>query len=202
MRKGRTAIFIIAGLDVVVLVVFVVLNIMKAMKTATVDINVVPSVAKVIINGQEYGNGTYKVYPGKVTAGISADGFVGKSVEVELKNDEITKIWDYLLHSEKGLSWYENNLDELDNLSKIGGGIELETFLRKMSIREILPYYYNAFDEATQKHVQFVVEVDTIDCPDRFCLQAVNTKNSTNELIHQVIKKEGYELDDYEVYYF
>lgn len=202
MKKGRIAIFVVAGIDVVVLVVFVVLSVMKTMKTATMDIMLAPQNATLIINGEKYGNGAYKVFPGKVTAQVVADGFESENIELELKDGEITKIWKYLLHAEDGLQWYASDLDELGNLAKIGSNDEVKTFLKKMSIREKLPYYYNIYDESAQKHVQFAVEVDTIDCPNKFCLQAVNIKNSTNDLIDQVMKNEGYEMSDYEVYYF
>lgn len=199
MKKGRIAIFVVAGIDVVVLVVFVVLSVMKAMKTATVDINVVPSVAKVVINGQEYGNGAYKVYPGKVMAEISADGFVRKSVEVNLEADDVTRIIEYLMPNEDNISYYLDNVDDAEVLAKIGGD-DAQKMLGMMAIKDVLPivqFEYGGLNGTSREIAINMLQ----ECNKIICLIVTGDNSENHSETRNIIKEKGFNPDDYEITY-
>ena len=121
MDKKRLVIVGCIVMDVVVLIVYIVLLILKLNRTVILDVNVVPNVAKVMIDGTEYASGVYKVYPGEAEVEIKADGFESKNLNVMFSNHNITKIYDYLMPNQDNLNYYSEHEDDAEALKKIGG---------------------------------------------------------------------------------
>ena len=199
-EQHRVMSLVILG-DIIIAIALLITFIVSGSKTATLDILVAPSSATISINGREYKNGTYKFKPGNYTATISKDNFKTKNIDLELTSGHTTKLYTYLLTSDGNLEYYEGNKEDLNILEQTSDETS-SNFVKKMSIKKILPYKYAKYNDATHQLVRFVIDVDANDCPDTFCLQAVNYANSSKELMHEILKQEGYNLDDYKVFYY
>lgn len=190
-------------LDVIVVVVFFVMLIVRFRENALIQVLVAPSFARVTINGKEYKSGdAYKVKPGELEIVVTGDGLETKIFNVMASPNNTTKVYAYLTGVGGDFSVYESSVTELESLERVGQDEPAREFLRKMSIIKVLPYHYSVFNDDTMEYTKFTVDIDRIDCPEKFCMQAVNEGNSTVDLMKQKMKEKGYNLDDYEVYYF
>lgn len=201
--KQHKTISVVLLLDLIVAIIIGILVIQRFKRASTLQVLVAPTDAKVTINGKQYqNNGTYEVEPGELYVKVEYDGLVSKEFSLVAVADKTTKVYAYLVGENNDFSIYESNMAELDLLKRVGQDKEAGDFLQRMSIINILPYKYDVFDEATMTSTTFRIDVDRIDCPDRFCLQAVNQRNSSRELMKQKVLEKGYNLNDYEVFYF
>ena len=193
----------VAVVDVLVLVVLLVVAIAKQAKTAIIDIMVAPSDAKILLDGVEYKNdASYRIAPREYKVEITRPGFVSKEYTISATDGATTKVYDYLVGEDGSFKWYETNVTGLNTLKMVGQDAKAKEFLKKMSILDILPYTYSVLDENTMEYTTFAVEVDRKNCADRLCLAAVNQANSTRELIDATMKNLGYDMENYEVYYY
>ena len=89
-------------------------------KSATLEILVAPTSARIVINDKDYQNGTYKLEPGNMVATISKAGFTTKTVNFVLNEHQVTKLYVYLLEEGGGYDWYLEHAEDAKILSKIG----------------------------------------------------------------------------------
>ena len=190
---------VVAGVvfvDLIIVIVLVALAIIKGMKTATVDILVAPSVATVEINGAKYGTGAYRLFPGEAEATISADGFETKTMALNLKAGETTKLYVYLNPNEDSLNYYARNSADAELLKKVGG----MDITKIISIQDILPITSRRYNE-TNGSMEGIVINQNLDCEEIFCLRVIGDSSNGHEWTRSLIKERGYNPDDYEIRY-
>lgn len=178
------------------MIAFVILvAILKNFETATIDILIAPSSSIISIAGQDYTNGAYKMRPGKYTATIKKDGFEEKQIEIELLDNHITKLYDYLLMPDDNFSWYSNSghQDDLKILQKIGDE-KAKNFIKAISIDNILPI--------SDRQSGIVIDKKLGDCTKNFCLKVTGNLKDNYDLVKNLIKQKGYNPEDYEITYF
>ena len=161
-------------IDVVILIVLVVMYVMKVSKTAVLDVMLAPRTAKVMINGEEYMQGVYKMYPGTVQATIVADGFESKTIELNLTADEYTKVYDYLLPTADNATYYAKNEDDAKTLALIGGE-EAQEILNSISILNVLPIIDFQYGGLYGESKEIVID-RYFDCDEYICLQVVGAR--------------------------
>lgn len=189
--------------DLLIIVVMIVMMVMKAGKTATVDIMTVPAVARVRIGGGEYENGTYKVHPGDYEATVSAEGFVAKTVPVEARAGEISKVWVYLVPEEGNLNYYAQHEEDWENMRLLDDE-EAQRVWKVLSIQEELPMEYvkegiNNGDEAIMKYV--VITGFAMDCDGYYCLKVATAFNKNEDTVRKMLIDKGFSIDNYEVWW-
>lgn len=191
--------------DLVIVVVLIVMMLVKAGRTATVDIMTVPAIARVRIGGGEHENGAYKVHPGDYEATVSAEGFVAKTVPVEARAGEISKVWVYLVPEEGNLNYYAQHEEDWENMRLLDDE-EAQRMYRLLSISDVLPLYYTEhfFDTDGEISMEKDVIVTTLsskndfNCQEYYCLQASTYLLDEDEnIIRKMLAEEGYDLDDY-----
>ena len=198
MDKKRLVIVGCIVMDVVVLIVYIVLLILKLNRTVILDVNVVPNVAKVMIDGTEYASGVYKVYPGEAEVEIKADCFESKNLNVMFSNHNITKIYDYLMPNQDNLNYYSEHEDDAEALKKIGGDDALK-MLKIISIKDVLPivdYKYGGLNGTSRE----IVINESYECETYFCLTAIGNFENEN-VVKNLIRAKGYDPADYEIKY-
>lgn len=199
-KQHQLAIFIVA-IDIILVLVLILLNVIKSSKNAILDILVTPTDATVLVDGRQYNNGSYKFFPGPVEIQIKKDGFTTKTLSLNLAANHTAKLYTYLLTEDGSLEYYSTHSEDLYVLKQVSDS-SITNYVSKLSIKDILPYKY-AVTDASGKLIRFFIDVDTKDCPSSFCLQAVNYRNSSKEFIQQTfLEKTGYNLNDYETYYY
>ena len=85
--KKRSVIIGIVVIDIVVVVVLAVIALINANRTAVMDVVLVPKTAVLRIENDEFRQGVYKMFPGKVSGVISAEGFEDKIIDSKRIHD-------------------------------------------------------------------------------------------------------------------
>lgn len=196
---------VVLVVDVLLVLLLIGVAIFQNTKTATVDILTVPSVAKVKIGGGEYESGAYRIHPGDYEATVYADGFVTKTVPVEARAGEISKVWVYLMPEEGNLNYYAQHEEDWENMRLLDDE-EAQRMYRLLSISDVLPLYYTEhfFDTDGEISMEKDVIVTTLsskndfNCQEYYCLQASTYLLDEDEnIIRKMLAEEGYDLDDY-----
>ena len=199
MSRGRQIIIGFVAIDIVALIIFIVLAIQKALKTAVVDIEITPSIAKVQIGGESFMPGAYRTYPGKYMATISAEGFQSKTVEVDLNDASTTKIYDYLLPNDDNLNYYARNNDDFELLKQFDDE-EAKKIVDIVSIKSVLPMTRFKYGGLNGKSSETTIS-EMVDCSTYFCLIAIGDLGENNSIVKEMIKEKGYNPEDYEIKY-
>ena len=199
--KQHKAIFTLGILDMFFIISLIAIFLIHNSKTATIDILFAPASARLTINGHEYQSGAYRVSPGELNGELSMEGLKTKTFSIEAIEDHTTKIYLYLTGKDDDFTYYENNEADFLLLETVGDE-KAKVFIDKMSIKNFLPYEYATQNPDTLIYNQFNVETDTIDCPNKFCIQIVDISGGNEELAYDKFTEMGFNLNDYEVYYF
>ena len=199
MKRGRAVIIGFLVVDAVALAVFLVLLVVKGMQTAVLDISLVPSTAKIMIGDTEYMGGAYRTFPSeKMNATIRAEGFDDKTIEVELKANETTRIRVYLMPSEGNLNYYAKNSDEAEKLATFNDEW-VQKMTRLLAIQEILPITDFKYGGLNGKSSEIVIN-EISDCKAYLCLQAIGNFDTESQVDDLIVAK-GFNPKDYEIKY-
>lgn len=144
--KHKKKIAIIAGIILAVIIaVGIYFGVVDRMKSATIDITVVPSIAKVKIGNQEFGTmGEYRIYPGEYEVEISAEGFVTKTGKLVAVADDTVAVSLFLEPTAENSDWYEKHPEDALALGDIRSNqklLEFEALKEKNTILNYIPYY-------------------------------------------------------------
>lgn len=199
MTKKRLAIIGFIVMDVLILMVLLILLLVDGGKTAVVDVLLAPANAVVTINGESYSQGTYKTYPGKTVATISAEGFKEKNIELDLNADNTTIIHEYLMPDENNLDYYANNNDDAELLSRIGGE-DAQKMLNLISIKDVLPIIDFQYGGLNGTSKEIMIDQD-FKCAQYFCLMVTGDTGIDKKKVEELIKKKGYNPEDYSIRY-
>lgn len=193
--------------NVIAIVVLVVAIIIHNAKTVTVDIYVVPSDAKIELNGRTYENFvSHDVFPGTYHVKISMDGMQTKEYDLELKEGDLGRIWTYLLDENGGFSYYLTHAGDESMLEEVATDEKALNFIaeyqRVASIEDELPIEYDAYTEGFANYIKFDIELDNReDCPKIRCLKIVDGTGGNEQTAKNLIRDYGYNPDDYEISY-
>lgn len=187
-------------------ILFIIMGIVSInmLYSATLDIVVVPTEAKILINGEEYKNGVYQnARTGKAKVNISLDGFETQEFEIELKRDERTRLYTYLEGNEE---WYESmdedNQNLLDIINEHKGEQQTVELKDKYPIMADIPIVFERYLSNYTEYVSYRVDGGKYDgCEQEFCLKITDISGGNYEKALDVIREKGYNPSDYEIIY-
>ena len=194
---------IFVAIDVALAVILFYSVLINVNKTATIDILVAPSNATVHIKGHTYTSGAYRVQPGEFTAKVTADGFEAKTVTVSASENAVTKIYVYLVNTEKGMDYYAENESESSVLATIIGDNKADSSYR-FAIIGHLPLIYKNKTNLINDGESLTVVQKINDCQKHPCLQVYNSGMSSEKVSQktaELIRTAGFNPDDFEITY-
>ena len=193
----------ILGLSIIILVILFLAVVFGKKGTAELEILVVPTDAKVVIEGEIYENGTYtEMEAGVYGVNISRKGFKDVNTKIELKNDEKTKLF-VVLDSEDGQYEYSDQEKSLIGIiDEYKTEEKAKEYIEKYKIMKVLPIVVEQYNEDMTEYTSFRVDGGKFDeCESDFCVKITDITGGNYEKAKEVVKKKGYALDDYEVIY-
>lgn len=205
-RPIMLSVGVIIVISIIIIIALIIQNNQPSKTYLT--IGVAPSEATILINGQEYHNGSYEFKPGTYEALISADGFTPKTLSLEVKNHETTPFATYLFNEQEGLAYFEKSAADLAILATLSDP-EIKEFMnaynQKITIRDHLPLDAT-YDLSAQSgtpgndlYKQTISDGSTDPrCSRAFCLLASGYRLNENAL-REAVENLGYNFNDYEV---
>lgn len=209
--KHARIIAIIASIGIIICIALVIVTaIQKHLSRKTyLSVQFAPSYAELEIYGlnKTLTNGTYEIPAGTYTGALKADGFISKEVNIEVKSHQTNSLSDYLVHSSKGLPYFEKSTTDISTLRQVEPTIELSDFLtaydHKISLYDSLPLTVTWLKYPNDTPVyNLKVEKGTSHpkCNSTLCLSTTGPKENTTELT-KALAERGYNINDYEVFY-
>ena len=184
---------------------------LKADKKTYLTLSFAPTEAALTINGTDYRTGTYEFQPGKYTGELHYEGFTPKMVEIEVKNEAVTTVTEYLVNEQQGLAYYEKHAADIEVLRHVSDSKDVGDFLasydQKYSLMEQLPLdasFDNRADSDFPGQDLVMVSIRNGNmhkkCEGTLCLLVVGKKVNKNK-VKSVLSEKGYKIEDYEVIY-
>lgn len=208
--------------DAIAIIAVVVFAVNNALKTSVLNFNVTPLDAKILVNGREYEDGSYRVMPGKYEVEISHEGMVTKTFNVELGGEDIVNIVTYLVGEDGGFEFYElrDNYGSYVELSEIASAENNVTTDKDTSAEEfvammekdlavytsgVLPINYSRYD--FEENGRKLIEDVTIrkgqsgECAKTLCIEALMLFTDDKNAIMAQLADKGFKVEDYEIIY-
>ncbi len=187
----------------VIVIIVAILVILDILRSTTVSILVTPREATVSINGDNYTNGTYRIFPTeRATVTIKAPGFEEKSFELDFPANTTVAIQDYLVNLEEGMSYYESDAEDyaiLKLVAKDETALDfIADFEQKLSIKDYLPLVHYG-EGIGGGAIEITDASDAENCDRIVCLQV--SSNMGEDAAKQVLRDKGFNYDDYLVFY-
>lgn len=139
---------IIAGIVIFVIAVIAILIawIINIPKTATIEVIVAPSDAKILIGEKRYKNGTHKIEPGDYSIAVTRDDFSPYASEFSIKEGETKKLL-VCLNEIDGNTWYDEHKEDNDICRKAAelASEEYKKEKQTADIYSVTPY--NSYDD-------------------------------------------------------
>ena len=193
-KKWRFLAFVIGGLVCLGVAIFVVVFCF-VVKRQDVYILVAPVSAEIEIEGKKYVNGQYSLPVGEHHIIISADGFSYDEYDFTLTSEEPKMIYTYL--NERTKSYTEEDYEVLSLVADDDYTEELIT--RRLHAKTIFEHLPIKDDEAK---ITVTDGTDNDDCEEgSMCIMITGTGTETEESALDVIRKNGYDPNDYECFY-
>ncbi len=204
--KNRKKIIIIATCIIMAILAisaaFIVENILNS---ATLNIMVAPTNAKVLINGREYSSeGEYKIRPGEYTAEISADGFIARTENFTVEDGGMEKLWLFLDPEDGNPNWfYDNPRDGLI----VGAIREVYTLDAISQLQEAnpilndLPVDVDFYTGDYSKKISYTISYEMSADKTSFEIVIEDRTGGNYEAALSKIRNLGYEPSDYKITY-
>ena len=139
---------IIAGVVIFVIAVIAILIawIINIPKTATIEVIVAPSDAKILIGEKRYKNGTHKIEPGNYSIAVTRDDFSPYASEFSIEEGETKKLL-VCLNEIDGNTWYDEHKEDNDICRKAAelASEEYKKEKQTADIYSVTPY--NSYDD-------------------------------------------------------
>lgn len=196
---------LIAVSIIAILLLILIPAINGAQKTTLLGINIAPGDAILTIDGEDYHSGIYEMAAGSYTGTLHKDGFSSKTVNFELKADETTTIYEYILNDAEGFSYFERSKTDLATLENIDD-TDVKTFLanyaKKKDIINNLPILLDYYieEEATLFSGRITDGSNDVRCDYAFCLR-VDQSEKYAWRVKEVIELAGFNYEDYRIIY-
>lgn len=188
--------------SLVFIAVILVVTVLSIKPTERVEVCVAPESATVTIDGKEYKNGTYNLPRGTLTVKISKEGFSSK--EYTFDSTKSDKLYDYIMQSDGGNSWYVGRPEDAMLLTKIGDFLAdttADNYALKYPVTKILPLIVAEYD-VNDEYVEYRIDGGNFsDCEQDFCLKVTDTTGGNLEAAKDYLRAQGYNPSDFEVLY-
>lgn len=205
--KRRKNLIIIGIIAFIILVIFAIIGfIIDAQKTATLDILVAPSFAKVEIRNKKYvSTANIRLKPGEVTAYVTAQGFETEEVILNLTKNEEAQIYLSLNPTDENADFYVNNPEEADLVQRINErlvNINANLYIKEHPIVNILPINIVEYNQQNNLWTEYRIDYGEFsNCKTNFCLKITDTTGGNYEKALDQIRNKGFNPDDYEIIY-
>lgn len=204
----KKSVVICLTLFVLSIIAIIIVWIINLQKTASVEILVAPSFAKITMNGKTIRNqSTIKTFPSedKANITISANGFKSQEFQISLTPQQQSYIVTYLVPDDGSMDWYTNHPNEDNLLTQVGekqAELESVKYSETNPISKILPIVYVDVDPITYDWVEYRIDGGNFeDCEGTFCVKITDSTGGNEEKALEQIRMKGYDPDDYEIIY-
>ena len=139
---------IIAGIVIFVIAVIAILIawIINIPKTATIEVIVAPSDAKILIGEKRYKNGTHKIEPGDYSIAVTRDDFSPYASEFSIEEGETKKLL-VCLNEIDGNTWYDEHKED-DDICRKAAELASEEYKKEKQTADIYSVTpYNSYDD-------------------------------------------------------
>lgn len=139
---------IIAGVVIFVIAVIAILIawIINIPKTATIEVIVAPSDAKILIGEKRYKNGTHKIEPGDYSIAVTRDDFSPYASEFSIEEGETKKLL-VCLNEIDGNTWYDEHKED-DDICRKAAELASEEYKKEKQTADIYSVTpYNSYDD-------------------------------------------------------
>lgn len=139
---------IIAGAVIFVIAVIAILIawIINIPKTATIEVIVAPSDAKILIGEKRYKNGIHKIEPGDYSIAVTRDDFSPYASEFSIEEGE-TKRLLVCLNEIDGNTWYDEHKED-DDICRRAAELASEEYKKEKQTADIYSVTpYNSYDD-------------------------------------------------------
>ena len=139
---------IIAGIVIFIIAVIAILIawIINIPKTATIEVIVAPSDAKILIGEKRYKNGTHKIEPGDYSIAVTRDDFSPYASEFSIKEGETKKLL-VCLNEIDGNTWYDEHKED-DDICRRAAELASEEYKKEKQTADIYSVTpYNSYDD-------------------------------------------------------
>ena len=139
---------IIAGVVIFVIAVIAILIawIISIPKTATIEVIVAPSDAKILIGEKRYKNGTHKIEPGDYSIAVTRDDFSPYASEFSIEEGETKKLL-VCLNEIDGNTWYDEHKED-DDICRKAAELASEEYKKEKQTADIYSVTpYNSYDD-------------------------------------------------------
>ena len=197
----------IAGVVGVILIVIVstYFVVMDKINSATVNVMVTPSIAKVKVGDRVLGTiGEYKIQPGEYIVEVSAEGFETKTGNLVAVADETVDIKMFLTPTDAGNDWYETH--ELDALilGEIKSAYALEALQAlkdKNPILNQLPVEIDYYTDNYAKRIKYTLSYVLNEANDGFVITITDYTGGNRELAMARLKNLDADVSKYTIKY-
>lgn len=139
---------IIAGVVIFVIAVIAILIawIINIPKTATIEVIVAPSDAKILIGEKRYKNGTHKIEPGNYSIAVTRDDFSPYASEFSIEEGETKKLL-VCLNEIDGNTWYDEHKED-DDICRKAAELASEEYKKEKQTADVYSVTpYNSYDD-------------------------------------------------------
>lgn len=179
--------------------------IIDRVNSATVNIVVAPSIAKVRIGDREYeADGSYKLPPGEYEVFVTAEGFVSKTLYLNLPEDAESDLKLYLEPEDDGNDWYEQH--PLDAL--IVGEVKRDKAIEKVNqlidanpILKLLPLEIDYFKKGYTERVKYTISYRITEDNTSFVITITDETGGNYADALAKLKSRGADPDKYLIEY-
>ena len=189
---------------IVLIPIIILFTISYNSSLATLDLLIAPKSSTIKINDKIYQNGEYKLKPGTYTVEISKKNFFTKTFTLNLKSNKTTKLHTYLEQTDGSYSWYLNHPEDDFIRTQIGdeeATKESEQYKKDYPIITVLPLIHAEYDDQ-YNYTEYRIDGGNFEeCEKEFCLKITDTTGGNEENAKNLIRKNGYNPEKYEIIY-
>lgn len=175
----RSLLSIIMGFLILVLIIIIAafINwITNSDKTATLDYYLAPTSASFMIDGKTYqGDAKIKLKPGNYTIQISSPNFKEVTQDLELKNNQVTYLYEALEPDSEHQDYYKSHPDDesrVQHIADFKADLERKSYTDSDPVFKVTPYssYQAGFSIAAEKQPQTTkvkLKITLFTCSDQ-----------------------------------
>lgn len=204
--KHRKAILVVGILVAVAIIGVSIWNIIwNNINSATISVMVTPSIAKVKIDGREYESmKEYRIQPGTYSVEVSAEGFVSKTEEFVVPENEVTNVFMYLLPTEENKDWYNEHPDDaliLGELQNDETTDKLAELRKEYPILKELPLEIDYFTAGYANRVRYTISYLLNEDNTGFKITITDYTGGNRQNALDKLTARGVKLEDFVIEY-
>lgn len=178
------------------------------LRSATLNVLVLPVDAKISVNGQNLANGSHRFYPGTLSIRIERDGHESIEEKIDLKFGEVKIFHRYLNPINGDLSIFRKKRN-YQLLKLIAKDQKMADFIKdiekKKKIKTLLPLNSDFLspdysEEGASKNIIVNDGSTHSKCDEEFCLLVTMLRGNEKD-VREMIGRFNFNYDDYKVIY-